>query len=205
MKACLVILMVVVLAGCAVKAPAPESQITLATQSIAQAESSGAAGIQGGDEPLHVMPAHPLHWIVVPELVKRRIAAHDLGPLALGDLVFADPEPVQADLVQRIFTIQTTVRPRPAAHHVTAARYPDELHACDGVGPGVAGRRANTPFFLQQQHHHAGKGSTLRFLVARRPGGGKLMLRQGLACHKQTNNKTDENNNRFALDILQYM
>jgi hypothetical protein len=42
MKACLVTLMVVVLAGCAVKAPAPESQITLATQSIAQAESSGA-------------------------------------------------------------------------------------------------------------------------------------------------------------------
>ena len=42
LKACLVTLFMVVLAGCAVKAPAPEKQVTLATQSIAQAESSGA-------------------------------------------------------------------------------------------------------------------------------------------------------------------
>lgn len=42
LKACLVTLCMVVLAGCAVKAPAPEKQVTLATQSIAQAESSGA-------------------------------------------------------------------------------------------------------------------------------------------------------------------
>lgn len=41
LNACLVTLLVV-LAGCAAKAPAPEKQFTLATQSIAQAESSGA-------------------------------------------------------------------------------------------------------------------------------------------------------------------
>lgn len=42
LKACLITLFVVVLASCAVRAPAPEKQVTLATQSIAQAESSGA-------------------------------------------------------------------------------------------------------------------------------------------------------------------
>ena len=42
LKACLVTLFMVVLAGCAVKVPAPAKQVTLATQSIAQAESSGA-------------------------------------------------------------------------------------------------------------------------------------------------------------------
>ena len=42
LKACLVTLLMVVLAGCAGKAPAPEKQVTLATQSIAQAERSGA-------------------------------------------------------------------------------------------------------------------------------------------------------------------
>ena len=41
-KACLVTLFVVVLAGCAGKAPAPDNQVSLATQSIAQAQSSGA-------------------------------------------------------------------------------------------------------------------------------------------------------------------
>jgi hypothetical protein len=41
-KAFLVSLFMVVLAGCAVQAPAPEKQVTLATQSIAQAEKSGA-------------------------------------------------------------------------------------------------------------------------------------------------------------------
>jgi len=41
-KACLVTLFIVVLAGCAVQAPAPDRQVTLATQSIVQAESSGA-------------------------------------------------------------------------------------------------------------------------------------------------------------------
>lgn len=34
--------LLVVLTGCATQAPAPEKQITLATQSIAQAQSSGA-------------------------------------------------------------------------------------------------------------------------------------------------------------------
>ena len=42
MKGCLVTLFIVVLAGCAAKAPVPEKQVTLATQSIVQAESSGA-------------------------------------------------------------------------------------------------------------------------------------------------------------------
>jgi hypothetical protein len=42
LKACLVTLFMVVLAGCAAKTPAPAKQVTLATQSIAQAESSGA-------------------------------------------------------------------------------------------------------------------------------------------------------------------
>lgn len=42
LKASLITLFIVVLAGCAVRAPAPEKQVTLATQSIAQAESSGA-------------------------------------------------------------------------------------------------------------------------------------------------------------------
>jgi hypothetical protein len=42
LNACLVTLLMVVLAGCAGKTPVPEKQITLATQSIAQAESSGA-------------------------------------------------------------------------------------------------------------------------------------------------------------------
>lgn len=41
-KAGLVALMMVILAGCAAHVPAPEQQVTLATQSIAQAESSGA-------------------------------------------------------------------------------------------------------------------------------------------------------------------
>ncbi|MBD1400593.1 DUF4398 domain-containing protein [Pelovirga terrestris] len=41
-KACLVTLFIVVLAGCAVQVPAPEKEVTLATQSIVQAESSGA-------------------------------------------------------------------------------------------------------------------------------------------------------------------
>jgi hypothetical protein len=41
-KTCLVTLMMFVLASCAVQAPAPKSQITLASQSIVQAESSGA-------------------------------------------------------------------------------------------------------------------------------------------------------------------
>ena len=41
-KACLVTLFVVVLAGCAGNAPAPDNQVSLATQSIAQAQSSGA-------------------------------------------------------------------------------------------------------------------------------------------------------------------
>ncbi|MFN2257712.1 MAG: DUF4398 domain-containing protein [Desulfuromonadaceae bacterium] len=35
-------LLVVVMSGCATKVPVPEKQITLASQSIAQAESSGA-------------------------------------------------------------------------------------------------------------------------------------------------------------------
>lgn len=42
LNACLVTLLMFVLAGCAGKAPAPEKQVTLATQSIAQAERSGA-------------------------------------------------------------------------------------------------------------------------------------------------------------------
>lgn len=42
LKACLVTLIIAVLAGCAAKTPAPERQVTLATQSIDQAESSGA-------------------------------------------------------------------------------------------------------------------------------------------------------------------
>jgi hypothetical protein len=42
LNACLITLFMVALAGCAVQAPAPEKQVTLATQSIAQAESSGA-------------------------------------------------------------------------------------------------------------------------------------------------------------------
>ncbi|OHB33631.1 MAG: hypothetical protein A2X84_04655 [Desulfuromonadaceae bacterium GWC2_58_13] len=42
LNACLITLFMVVLAGCAVQVPAPEKQVTLATQSIAQAESSGA-------------------------------------------------------------------------------------------------------------------------------------------------------------------
>jgi hypothetical protein len=41
-KAGLVTLLMIVLAGCAVQAPAPEKQVTLATQSIVQAENSGA-------------------------------------------------------------------------------------------------------------------------------------------------------------------
>lgn len=41
-KAGLVALLLVVVVGCAGKAPAPEKQVTLATQSIVQAESSGA-------------------------------------------------------------------------------------------------------------------------------------------------------------------
>ena len=41
LNACLVTLLMVALAGCMVQAPAPEKQVTLATQSIAQAESSG--------------------------------------------------------------------------------------------------------------------------------------------------------------------
>lgn len=42
MNAGLFTLLVVVLAGCAAKAPVPDKQVTLATQSISQAESSGA-------------------------------------------------------------------------------------------------------------------------------------------------------------------
>lgn len=42
LKLCLVTLFIVAVAGCAGKAPAPDKEITLATQSIAQAESSGA-------------------------------------------------------------------------------------------------------------------------------------------------------------------
>ncbi len=42
LNACLVTLFMVVMAGCATQVPAPEKQVTLATQSIAQAESSGA-------------------------------------------------------------------------------------------------------------------------------------------------------------------
>lgn len=42
LNACLVTLFMVVLAGCAVQTAAPTKQVTLATQSIAQAESSGA-------------------------------------------------------------------------------------------------------------------------------------------------------------------
>lgn len=42
LNTCLVTLFMVVLGGCAGKAPVPEKQITLATQSIVQAESSGA-------------------------------------------------------------------------------------------------------------------------------------------------------------------
>lgn len=42
-KAGLVTLLMIVLAGCAVRVPAPEKQVTLATQSIVQAENSGAA------------------------------------------------------------------------------------------------------------------------------------------------------------------
>lgn len=42
LKACLVTLIIAVLAGCAAKTPAPERQVTLASQSIDQAESSGA-------------------------------------------------------------------------------------------------------------------------------------------------------------------
>lgn len=43
LKACLItLLFMVVVSGCAVKVPAPEKQVTLATQSIAQAETSGA-------------------------------------------------------------------------------------------------------------------------------------------------------------------
>jgi hypothetical protein len=42
LNACLVTLFMVVLAGCAIQAPAPEEQVSLAAQSIAQAESSGA-------------------------------------------------------------------------------------------------------------------------------------------------------------------
>ncbi len=41
-KAVLVTLLMVVMTGCAVQVPAPEQEITLATQSIVQAESSGA-------------------------------------------------------------------------------------------------------------------------------------------------------------------
>jgi len=42
LKAGLVTLLVILLAGCAAKTPAPEKQVSLATQSIAYAESSGA-------------------------------------------------------------------------------------------------------------------------------------------------------------------
>jgi hypothetical protein len=42
LKACLATLFIFVLAGCAAQVPAPEKQVTLAAQSIAQAESSGA-------------------------------------------------------------------------------------------------------------------------------------------------------------------
>jgi len=42
LKACLVMLLMFVLAGCADKVPPPTQQITLATLSISQAESSGA-------------------------------------------------------------------------------------------------------------------------------------------------------------------
>lgn len=41
-RACLVTLFIVVLAGCAVQVPAPEKEVALATQSIVQAENSGA-------------------------------------------------------------------------------------------------------------------------------------------------------------------
>ena len=40
LNACLVTLFMVALSGCAVQTPAPAKQVTLATQSIAQAESS---------------------------------------------------------------------------------------------------------------------------------------------------------------------
>lgn len=42
LNASLITLFMVVLAGCAAQAPVPEKQFTLATQSIAQAERSGA-------------------------------------------------------------------------------------------------------------------------------------------------------------------
>lgn len=42
LKACLITLFMVVLAGCVVRAPAPDKEVTLATQSIVQAQSSGA-------------------------------------------------------------------------------------------------------------------------------------------------------------------
>jgi len=42
LNACLVTLSMVALSGCATKSPAPEEQVTMAAQSIAQAESSGA-------------------------------------------------------------------------------------------------------------------------------------------------------------------
>ena len=41
-KACLITSCIVVLAGCAAQTPTPETQVTLATQSITQAERSGA-------------------------------------------------------------------------------------------------------------------------------------------------------------------
>ena len=41
-KACLITSCIVVLAGCAAQTPIPETQVTLATQSITQAERSGA-------------------------------------------------------------------------------------------------------------------------------------------------------------------
>lgn len=42
LNACLITLFMFVLAGCAAKTPSPEKQVTLATQSITQAESAGA-------------------------------------------------------------------------------------------------------------------------------------------------------------------
>jgi hypothetical protein len=121
--------------------PAPAPGRVLPLSLGGQAEGTGSSGIKLGDEALYVIPAHLLHRIIISGLETEGIviAAHDPGPLALGHLVLAHPEPVQADLVHGKFITLTTVRPLPAPH-VKAPRHPYKLHTGDRVGPGLAGR-----------------------------------------------------------------
>lgn len=104
---CLVTLLMIVLAGCAVQVPAPEKQVTLATQSISEAERSGAVEFA----PLELKSARDkLSQAKVAMANEENLKAGRLADEALADANLAEARARSAKSQQVVEELKESIR-----------------------------------------------------------------------------------------------